>query len=216
MKQAEAPFHFVCASYLTRISPERAWTLSELVQHLQSVSEASIFYHTFQSLESRNYTNYSSDFAHWVMAGCNDAVLAERLGAFDLRQIVSLAELRKNLIAALENHLHNAPHAANRPAFEPFYFSEAVEIVVPLDKEARTLAGLADGIRMMSRHTLHFHFINSRLRLHLRTNDFSFWIRESLGFSELAEELDRIDFYTNSLEGIRQAVLASLQPWISR
>src|SRR5688572_30678186 len=79
MKEGRRPFEFVAASYLTRIRSERAWTVSELVQHLATVSEGSIFYHTFQSLESHHYTSFSNDFAQWAMASTNEAVLAEEL-----------------------------------------------------------------------------------------------------------------------------------------
>jgi len=49
---AEQPFQFVAASYLVRIGTLTASTLRELEQGLRTCSEASIFYHTFQSLET--------------------------------------------------------------------------------------------------------------------------------------------------------------------
>ena len=216
MKRAQQPFRFVCASYLTRISLERAWTLAELEQHLRSVSAGSIFYHTFQSLEAHHYTIFANDFAHWVMAGCNEATLAEELGAIDLRDFVSVEELRKVLVHVMESHLEKMPQSADRPAFEPFYFCEAVEIAVPLGTEANTLAELAEGVRQMSLRTFHYHFINSRLRLQLRTNDFSLWIHGNLELPNLADQLNRMDFYTNTLEGVREEVLQLLEAWETR
>jgi hypothetical protein len=68
----------------------------------------------------------------------------------------------------------------------------------------------------MSLHTLHYHLINSRLRLQLKTNDFSFWIEHSLGLPELAEKINRVDFYTNTLEGVRDEVLRLIEGWQSR
>ena len=66
----------------------------------------------------------------------------------------------------------------------------------------------------MSLHTLHCHFINARLRPRLKANDFSYWIDDSLGLPELAEKLNGIDFYTNTLEGVRREILRVLAPWI--
>ena len=216
MKQANRPFQFVAASYLTRIRAEKAWTLGELGGHLRVVPESSIFFHTFQSLESHHYTAFSNDFAQWAAAACNEAVLAEEFGAIDLRDFVSLADLRQALANTMEDYLKRSPQSADRPAFEPFYFSEAIEVAVPLEAQASTLAELAEGISGLSLQTLHYHFINSRLRLHLKTNDFSNWIEDTLGFADLAEKLDRIDFYTYTLEGVRKEILRTLQPWVQR
>jgi len=213
MKQAKHPFEFVAASYLIRIRPERAWTLAELAQHLQAVSAASVLYHTFQSLESHNYTTFSNDFAQWALAACNESVLAEELSAIDLRDIAAVEELRKVLTGTLERYLKQHPQAGDRPAFEPFYFCEAVETVVHLASRAFTLEELAEGIRQMSLHTLHHHFINARLRPKLQASDFSNWIEDSLGLPELAKRLDRIDFYTNTLEGVRKEILQALDTW---
>lgn len=214
MNQAKRPFEFVAASYLIHICPERAWTLAELAGHLRNVSDSSIFYHTFQSLESHHYTTFSNDFAQWAMAGCNETVLAEELGAIDLRDVISLDDLRKVLVETVEGHLRRSPQSADRPAFEPFFFSEALEVILPLEAKAWNLAELAEGIRRMSLHTLHCHFINARLRPRLHTNDFSYWIEDSLGLPALAEKLNRIDFYTNTLEGVRTEILETIELWI--
>jgi hypothetical protein len=210
--QAKAPFEFFAASYLVQIRTERSHTLGELVEHLRNVSEASIFYHTYQSLETHHYALFSNDFAQWSMAACNEAVLAEQLGSIDLRDFLSIADLREALASTVDRHLRRHPPSADRLAFEPFYFCEAEEITVPLDEAAHTLAELAGGIRGMSLQTLHHHFISSRLRLQLRTNDFSNWIRDSLELPDLADRLNRVDFYTNTLEGVRKDILQTIEP----
>jgi hypothetical protein len=210
-KRAKTPFQFVAASYLIRIRTERARNLADLARHLRHCSDASIFYHTFQSLESHHYSVFSSDFAQWVMAACNDAPLAERMGSLDLREYVTIADLREALAAAVEGHLRENPAAGERPGFEPFHFCEAVELALPLDAWAWTLRELAAGIRRQGLHTLHYHLISSRLRLQLETNDFSFWIQHALGLPELAERINRVDFYTNTLEAVRAEVCRLLE-----
>lgn len=210
MSTAQQPFQFVAASYLVRIRRERASTLKEMVQHLRACSDESIFYHTFQSLETHHYSTFSSDFAQWTQAALNEAGLAEQLATVDLRSVVSIRELREKLIAFVDEHITANPAAADRKGFEPFHFCEAVEVTVPLEARASTLQELAEGIRRLSLHTLHYHFIVSRLRLELETNDFSHWIQHSLGHSPLAERVNRIDFYTNTLEGVRSEILAVL------
>ena len=76
MKRADEPFEFYAASYLVNIRKERAYTLADMAKHLRACSDESIFYHTFQSLETHHYSTFSSDFAQWVQAACNEAVLA--------------------------------------------------------------------------------------------------------------------------------------------
>lgn len=214
MKQAQEPFQFVSAFYLVIVGLESAHTLREMGKQLTTVSQDSIFCHTFHSLATHHYTSYSSDFAQWVMAACNDSQLAEQLGAIDIRQFVELEDLRSALVHAVDTHLHMNPHVADRPAFEPFYFAQTREAVLPVTMRASNLAELAEGIRHMSLHSLHYHFVNSRLRLHLRTNDFSHWIDKELQLPELAAQVNRVDFYTNTLPEVREGILAYIQPWI--
>jgi hypothetical protein len=216
MKQAREPFQFVSAFYLLIVGLDSAHTLRELGKQLIAVSQDSIFCHTFHSLATHHYTSYSSDFAQWAMAACNESELAEQLGAIDVRQFVDLEDLRSALVHAVDSHLRVNPASGDRPAFEPFFFSETREVALPLDIRASNLAELADGIRHMSVYSLHYHFVNSRLRLHLRTNDFSNWIEKELGFPELAAQVNRVDFYTNTLPEVREDILGYIIPWINR
>jgi len=128
---------------------------------------------------------------------------------------VSLEDLRQTLATRLEEHIRQVPASGDRPAFEPFHFCEAIEVAVPVDRVAHNLAELADGIRSLGLQTLHYHFITSRLRLRLKTNDFSNWIERSLQLGELAGKLNRIDFYTNTLGGVRAEILHTLASWIT-
>jgi len=215
-KRAEQPFQFMAASYLIRIGAEPVQTLGELARSLRSCPQASIFYHTFQSLEAHHYTSFSSDFAQWALSACNEAALAEQLAIVDLREIVALEELRGILAGIVRDYLKEHPQAADRRAFEAFYFCEAREVTVPFGTPVWTLSELAEGIRHLGHHSLHYHFINSRLRLQLKTNDFSFWIEHSLNHPGLAARLNRIDFYNDTLDDLRQDILAVLEPQESR
>jgi hypothetical protein len=211
MDDTRAPFRFVAASYLVLIRPERAWTLEELAQGLRTCSNASLLHHTFQSLERHHYTRFSSDFAQWTLAACHEARLAERLASVDVREFVSFDDLRRTFVSTVESHLEGSPGAARRSAFEPFFFCEHATIEVPLGTQAYTLRELAEGIRLLDLQTIHHHFINSRVRLQLRTNDFSQWIRHNLGLTGVAQRLDRIDLYVNSLEDLRREILSAIR-----
>jgi hypothetical protein len=123
VKVAEHPFHFVTASYLTRIGNHKASTLAELSEGLDRCSDASIFYHTSQTLSRHHFLTegFSNDFAQWVLAACNRAELAEQLAGLDIRDYLSLAELRRDLLRIMTEYCASNPQLAHQQAFEPLY-----------------------------------------------------------------------------------------------
>lgn len=218
MKTAERPFQFVTASYLTRISNCKAANLAELGEGLEKSSDASIFYHTFQTLSRHHFLTegFSNDFAQWVLAACNRAELAEQLASLDIRDYLSLAELRNDLRRLVTEYCGQNLQYARQEAFEPFFFCEAVEVAVPLGVEASTLGEFRRGLERLSHASFYYHFIASRLRLHLRTNDFSNWLENSLGLAALAQQVNQIDIYTNTLESARAKMVALIDEGASR
>jgi len=209
MMTAETPFEFVAVSYLTRIGNESACTLAELLEGLEHCTDASIFHHTFQTLESHHFLTegFSNDFAQWVLSDTNRNDLAEQLAVLDIRDYVSIAALRNDLCRVVGDYCAAHPHFAGQSALERFYFCESTEVTVPLDRNARTLDEFRDGLQHLSHAGFHFHFISSRLRLQLQTNDFSYWLSNSLGLETLADSVNRIDIYTNTLDTARAKML---------
>ena len=209
MNTAEQPFQFVTASYLTRVENQRAQSIGELCDCLERASDGTIFYHTFQSLGRYHFLTegFSNDFAQWTLAGLNQHVLAERLASIDVRNYTSIAELRADLRMILNEFRERRPQEAEHPAFEPFYFCQALEVVRPLPWNARTLAGFRAGLERLTHASFYYHFITSRLRLQLRTNDFSNWLADSLELAQLADRINRIDIYTNTLDTARRRLI---------
>jgi len=209
---AKIPFLFNSGANLLRIGRERSHNLAELLSDLRICPDASIFQHTFQTLQEHHYIRegFINDFAHWTFAHCNETGLAERLAGIDVREFTSISALRERLVQIVEQYLQKNPRAAERPALEPFYFCSSETVVVPTRHKARTLAELAEGVRQVSVHTIHFHFITARLRLHLNSNDFSVWLEEELDLPRLANRINRIDIYTSTMEGVRRQILKVL------
>ena len=207
--KAAKPFEFITASYLVLIQGQEAADLAGLHEGIARCSDASMFYHTFQSLGRHHFLNegFSNDFAQWVLSSCNRPALAERLASLDIRDYVSLADLRADLTHILSDYCEAFPGEAGQLASEKFYFCEAVEEEVPLSK-AWTLEEFRDGLAQLPHAALQFHFLTSRLRLHLRTNDFSHWFDEVLERERLARSVERIDIYTNTLDGVRDRILS--------
>jgi hypothetical protein len=206
MTTAEQPFQFMTVAYLTRVENQRANTLAELGGALCEASDASVFYHTFQTLNQHHFLRegFSNDFAQWALAGLNQPALAERLAGIDVRDYVSIAELRGDLRQIIFSFRDEHPSTATQEAFEPFYFCQAVEVTQPLPWDAKTLSGFRAGLERLSHASFYYHFIASRLRLQLRTNDFSHWFANALDLKNLADRTDRIDIYTNTLDTARR------------
>jgi len=202
MNTATQHFQFATAAYLTCVENQKAATVAELSQALEQARDAAIFYHTFQSLGRYHFLTegFSNDFAQWVLASLNQPQLAERLAGIDVRDYVGIAELRADLRQILTEYSERNPQQAKQSAFEPFYFCRAIEVTVPLPWDAQTLAGFRAGLERMSHASFYHHFIASRLRLQLRTNDFSHWFATALGLEQLAARSNRIDIYTNTLD----------------
>jgi hypothetical protein len=209
LEVAETPFEFATVANLTHIGNVSAGTLVELLKGLEQCSDASIFHHTFQTLGSHHFLTegFSNDFAQWTLADASRGALAEQLAALDIRDYTSIAALRYDLCRVVREFLREYPEFSRQQTLERFYFCESQQVTLPFGMIARTLGEFHDGVARLSHAAFHFHFITSRLRLQLRTNDFSHWLANSLGLKVLADYINRIDIYTNTLDSARQKVL---------
>jgi hypothetical protein len=209
VKSAQQPFRFVTASYLTRINNQKTSTLAELRAGLEQSSDASIFYHTFQSLGRFHFltAGFSNDFAQWVLAALNRAALAEQLAGIDVRDYSSIAALRGDLQRLVADYCAANPREAQQTAFENFYFCESIVVTAPLYLDAGTLEEFRSGLASLGHAAFYNHFIASRLRLQLGTNDFSHWFADALDQKDLARRANRIDIYTNTLETAKAELL---------
>jgi len=217
-RRASKPFYFNAESHLTRIGRERATNLRELLQELKSCPDASIFYHTFQTLREHHYIRggFSNDFAQWTFAACNEAGLAERLAAVDVRDFTSIQEIRDRIVGTVESYLKANPASGARPSFEPFYFCASETVVTPTPFVANTLEEFAECLQQVSLHSIHHHFITARLRPPLTRNDFSVWLEEEMGLTTLADRLNRMDIYTATLNDMRQKILQLVRQEMKR
>ncbi len=203
------PFYFNTSAHLLRITTQKANTLAELLRALHECPEDSIFQHTFRTLEEHHFLRegFSNDFAHWALAACNEPSLAEALASVDVREFTSVADLRARFVQILDRFLQDDPDAGQKMADETFYFCASDNVVIPTGSKAHTMQEFAEGLRRVSVHSIHHHFIEARLRLRLMSNDFSQWLHEDVGLTETARALNRIDIYTATLEDVRGQIV---------
>jgi hypothetical protein len=181
---AHSPFHFNSAAYLVRIERERAANVGELLLALRKCSEDSIFQHTFRTLQEHHFIGheYSNDFSQWTHLGRYEEGLAKDLGDVDIQSFTSIEDLRERIVQIVENYLRREPGSRDRTAVKPFCFCSSETVVMPTPFVAHNLQDFTNAIEQVSLHSIHYHFIEARLRLKLKTNDFSQWLEE-LGFN---------------------------------
>jgi hypothetical protein len=205
VRKPNKPFYFNTSEHLLRIGRQKAINLSELLHALQTCPEDSIFQHTFRTLQDHHFIRqgFSNDFAHWTLSACNEPALAEQLASVDVREFTAIEGMRRRMIEIIDDFLHKHPHSGTNVAHEPFYFCASDLVVLPTPFAPDSLKGFLDGLNQVSVHSIHHHFIEARLRLHRMSNDFSQWLEEEVGLSDAADAIERIDIYTNTMEGVR-------------
>jgi hypothetical protein len=208
MRKPQKPFYFNTSEHLLRIGRQKAGTLSELRHAIETCPEDSIFQHTFRTLQEHHFIRqgFSNDFAHWSLSACHEPALAEQLASVDVREFTAIEGLRRRMVEIVDEFLQSHERSGSRPASEPFYFCASDIVVLPTAFVPDTLKGFLDGINQVSVHSIHHHFIEARLRIHRMSNDFSQWLEEEAGLQEAADAIERIDFYTNTLEGVRRQI----------
>jgi len=208
MRTPDKPFYFNTSEHLLRIGRQKATTLCELWQALQTRPDDSIFQHTFRTLQDHHFIGqgFSNDFAHWCLSACNEPVLAEQLASVDVREFTAIEGLRRRMVGIVDEFLQQHSRSGSKPGHEPFYFCASDIVVLPTPFAPDSLPGFVDGLKQVSVHSVHHHFIEARLRLQLMSNDFSQWLEEEAGLPQAADAIERIDIYTNTMEGVRQQI----------
>jgi hypothetical protein len=215
LPKAREPFQFYDRLHLAELTGLRAINLHEFLQLLKIVPESCIYYHTHQFLQQMQemIPEPANDFAWWVSEVLGDSELGERLSSIDSMQFPTLESLRQNLAAVIEEHLNKRPTAKMRFAEDAkiFYFIKSVVFIFPTKYVATDLKEFTDALRAVSLDTLYFHVFEARLRLEKETNDFSQWIKTSLGDAALADKISRLDPYAYSLEDLRNAIIGIIK-----
>ncbi len=213
LKKAQEAFRFISRTHLTELTGLKAKNLPELASILKDVPDAVIYYHTHHFLEEHHYLSPepANDFALWVDDALGDEVLGERLASVDTFSFPSLKALRERLTSIIEEYL--AQKTNHREAIEgrEFYFLKSVSVILPTPYVAYDLREFVEALHRISLGSLYFHIFESRLRLSRGRNDFSIWLQDSLGETELGEEIARLDPYTYTLEGLRSTLIQLIE-----
>ncbi len=213
LKKAKESFHFVSRTHLTELTGLKAKNLRELADVLKKAPDALIYYHTHHFLEEHHYLTpeLSNDFAIWVSDALGDEVLGERLASVDTFGFPNLGALRERLAAIIEEYLSSGSNFREAMPGREFHFMKSVSVILPTPYVAHDLREFVEALRKISLGSLYFHVFESRLRLGRGLNDFSIWLQDSLGETELGEEIARLDPYTYTLEALRSTLIQLIE-----
>jgi len=209
---AKAPFEIYTLAHVSRMEGLTANTLRELARGLETCSDESIYHHSIVAMRNQLMLTdeLTNDFAQWTRTALHRQDLAARLSMADITDCCTLSDLRNTLIAIVRAYIEARPESADGAAESPFYFCEGMEVAVPLDATARTLEEFRQRVKEMHGESFYLHFVASRVRHELQSNDFSVWLDKSLGLSELAAKINEIDVMDCTLEGAREKILQLL------
>ena len=216
MKKAKEPFHFSTRLHLKELTGLEAKNLRQLADILREAPDSVIYYHTHRFIEEHHYLTPEppNDFAIWVRDALGDEVLGERLASIDTFEFPTLGSLKERILGVIEESL--ASKLDQRDALEgrEFHFAKSVSVILPLPYVAHNLGEFVEVLRKVSTGCLYFHIFESRLRLGKGVNDFSIWMRDKLGETELAEKISHLDPYNYTLEGLRSLLIQLIEKHI--
>ena len=217
VKKAENPFYFCTRLNLRELTGKKARHLKELLSYIKKLPGSVIYNHTHQFLQQHIYLSPEppNDFAYWIREFLNEAELAERLTSIDICQFSTIRSLRNKIIETIEEHLAKSRRPLRTaPEGGEFHFIKSYSFIVPTPYVAWDLREFVECLEKVSVHSIYFHIFEARLRLEKVTNDFSYWIRTSLGEPELAIEIAGLDPYTFTLEALREDIVAKVEKYI--
>lgn len=210
-RQAKGPFRFSTRLHLSELTGLRATTLSQFVTLIKEVPGSCIYHHTHRFLQQHQYLSPEppNDFAYWVSEILGEDELGENLASIDTMEFSTISGLRAKITRTIEEYLQNNPMAKLKFARsgEEFHFVKSVSFILPTDYVAYNLEDFVQILKKITIDSIYFHIFEARLRLERPSNDFSFWIEDSLGDKLLADEICSFDPYTRTLEDLRNNII---------
>lgn len=209
--KAKEPFKFCTRLHLSELTGLRATTLGQFLALIKQVSGSCIYHHTHRFLQQHQYLSPEppNDFAYWVTDILGEDELGERLVSIDTIQYSTIRDLREKIASTIESYLKDNPLAKLKFARsgEEFHFIKSVSFILPTNYIAYDLKEFAEVLNKITLDSIYFHIFEARLRLEKPTNDFAFWIENSLGDKKLANNISSFDPYTSTLEDLRNKII---------
>jgi len=220
LAKAKETFRFHTRLHLTELTGLRATNLTQLSGLIKEVPGSCIYHHTHRFLQQHQYLSPEppNDFAYWVTEILGEDELGEMLSSIDTIKYSTIRSLRERITDTIDDYLKSNPLSKMKFARtgEEFHFIKSVSFILPTDYSASDLKEFLDILKKVTIDSIYFHIFESRLRLEKNDNDFSNWIRTSIGNNLLADKISKLDPYTHTLEGLRDNLVSMIERELTR
>ncbi len=216
MLEGTEVFEFKECIHLIKATGRKARNLREFKEMIAVVPDESILHHTSQYFIKSRILEYTNDFAHWAGESLGERVLAEHLSSVDPYTFGSMDGLRKELLFVIDAYLEKFPEPREILPGNEFYFNETVTLVFPARIKARNLAEFLMAVKYVNVNSIYYHFYEARVRNWSGADDFSVWLKETLGREELAARIRSIDPFMHDTEGIRTHLTEEIEKELGR
>lgn len=187
----------------------RANDEQKLLESIEEVPIDSIYFHTHSYFLRHYYIAgpYSNDFANWAAIQVRDRVLGEKLSSVTPSNEKSLEDIRLELIEIIDQHLISIKSVPFVVYGQPFYFMKSRILKVPTGQTAETLEEFVSALKIADASSIYNHMFEARQRDNKGRSDFSIWLEDSFGLFDLTEQIESLDSYMFSLEGLREKLV---------
>ncbi len=209
VEKRKGDFEFRECAIIRKSTGKKAATLGEFRSLLADVSEKSLYYHIYQYFLKQELSEYTNEFARWAGEFLGERALAEQLSNVDPYAFKDIPSLRKELLSVLDHYREQFPETREVVPGHEFYFEEPVTFTFLVGIKVRNLAEFLFGIKYVDISSIYYHFYEARVRQ--GTDDFSLWLEDSLEEKALAEKIRAIDPFMNSLDRIRDYIVAAVE-----
>jgi len=199
------PFIFMDCVKILKSTGKRASNLRELRDIIGETTEACLFHHVCEYFLKGHVLEYTNDFAHWAGESLEERALSEYLSNIDPFEFRTMEQLRAALLSCIDDYLTHFPEPRGALKKDEFYFNETASVVFPIGMRAGNLAEFLLAIKFIDAGSLYYHFYEARIRH--KVDDFSTWIKDTMGKQRIVTSLQLIDPFMHNIEGIRQHIL---------
>ena len=181
----------------------------KLMELIEDIPVDSIYYHMHSYFLRHHYivAPYPNDFANWVAVQVRDRLLGEKLASITPWGNINLEDIRSELIEIIDDHLSEIKTVPFVMAGSPFHFMKSKIIEVNTGVEVNTLKEFIEALKIVDASAIYNHIFEARLRVRKGRSDFSIWFEDVLGLKKLAKDVEMVDSYMYSLEGLREKII---------
>ncbi len=211
LQKAKEPFKFYTRLNLTELTGLCAYNLRQMTKYIKKVPASCIYHHTHRFLQQRQYLSPEppNDFAYWISSVLGEKELGEQIASIDTARFNNINSLRNAIIEIIDRYLKKNLLSGFRSVGndKAFYFMKSVSFVLPTNYVTNDLKEFIVALKNITTDSIYFHTFEARLRLERETNDFSDWIKYSIGNEKLADEISKLDPYTYTLDELRAVMI---------